>query len=137
MNAVKCKVEEGGAYEIENLLVGFNEGPFKLTSHKYKIGMMHNTRWMKIANNSSIPFNSFDFVSLSSVLGSSIEDKIVGTSYLYHMNLLYISFEFGIVAYIPHFADVIGHMVEKDEIKETEKNGRKCKVIDMTLDDLE
>lgn len=81
MNAVKSKVEKGGVYEIENLLVGFNEGPFNLTSHKHKIGMMHNTRWTKITNSSSIPFNSFDFVSFSSVLGSSVEDKTVGTSF--------------------------------------------------------
>lgn len=112
MNGVKSKVEEGGAYEIENVLVGFNEGPCKLTSHKYKIGMMHNTRWTKIPNSSSIPFNSFEFVSFSSVLGSSVEDKIVGTSYLYFLNHSYNFLEFVFVAYIPHFVDVIGHVVE-------------------------
>jgi len=45
VNSVKSKVEEGGAYEIENVLIGFNEGPFKLTSHKYKIGMMRAWLW--------------------------------------------------------------------------------------------
>jgi len=33
--------------------------------------------------------------------------------------------------------DVIGHVVEKDSVRETEKNGRKSKVIDLTLEDLE
>ena len=33
--------------------------------------------------------------------------------------------------------DVIGHMVEKDSVREIEKNGRKSKVIDLTLEDLE
>jgi len=35
------------------------------------------------------------------------------------------------------FVDVIGHVVEKDSVRETEKNGRKSKVIDLTLEDLE
>jgi len=35
------------------------------------------------------------------------------------------------------FIDVSGHVVEKDVIKETEKNGKKSKVIDITLEDLE
>jgi len=33
--------------------------------------------------------------------------------------------------------DVIGHVAEKDVIKETEKNGKKIKVMDITLEDLE
>jgi hypothetical protein len=35
------------------------------------------------------------------------------------------------------YVDVIGHVVEKDVIKETEKNGKKSKVMDITLEDLE
>lgn len=35
------------------------------------------------------------------------------------------------------YADVIGHIVEKDSIREREKNGRKSRVIDLTLEDLE
>jgi len=33
--------------------------------------------------------------------------------------------------------DVIGHVAEKDVIKETDKNGKKSKVMDITLEDLE
>jgi hypothetical protein len=33
--------------------------------------------------------------------------------------------------------DVIGHIVEKDTIREAEKNGKKHRVIDLTLEDLE
>jgi hypothetical protein len=33
--------------------------------------------------------------------------------------------------------DVIGHVVEKNDIKETEKNGKISKIIDATLEDLE
>jgi len=33
--------------------------------------------------------------------------------------------------------DVIGHVVEKDVMKETEKNGKRSKVMDVMLEDLE
>jgi hypothetical protein len=33
--------------------------------------------------------------------------------------------------------DVIGHVVEKDAMKETEKNGKLSKIMDVTLGDLE
>jgi hypothetical protein len=33
--------------------------------------------------------------------------------------------------------DVIGHVVEKNNMKETEKNGKISKIIDATLEDLE
>jgi len=72
------KVQEGQAYLIENIMVGFNEGPFKLTPHRYKITMMHGSRFTKIADSKKIPLNSFDFVSFPSVLESNVEDKIVG-----------------------------------------------------------
>lgn len=34
-------------------------------------------------------------------------------------------------------ADVIGHVVAKNEIKETSKNGKKSKLIDIVLEDIE
>jgi hypothetical protein len=33
--------------------------------------------------------------------------------------------------------DAIGHVVEKNAVRETEKNGKKSKVLDITLEDLE
>jgi hypothetical protein len=33
--------------------------------------------------------------------------------------------------------DIIGHIVEKDPVKETEKNGKKMRLIDTTLEDAE
>ena len=35
------------------------------------------------------------------------------------------------------FIDVMGHVAEKDVLKDTEKNGKKSKVLDITLEDLE
>ena len=39
--------------------------------------------------------------------------------------------------YALSFVDVIGHVAEKDVVKDTEKNGKWCKVLDITLEDLE
>jgi len=36
-----------------------------------------------------------------------------------------------------YYADVIGHVVEKDALRETEKNGCKSRVVDLTLEYLE
>lgn len=36
-----------------------------------------------------------------------------------------------------YYADVIGHVAERDVLKETEKDGKKRKVLDLTLEDLE
>jgi len=44
---------------------------------------------------------------------------------------------FSILTRICFGVDVIGHIVEKDALRETEKNGRKSRVIDLTLEDLE
>jgi hypothetical protein len=33
--------------------------------------------------------------------------------------------------------DAIGHVVEKNVVRETEKNGKRSKVMDVTLEDLE
>ncbi|KEH37204.1 hypothetical protein MTR_2g435900 [Medicago truncatula] len=72
-------VQEGGTYQLENAIVGFNESPYKFK-----------------------PFNE--------ILSSTVED--VST-------------------------DVIGHVIERGDIRETEKDGRKSRVIDLTLEDLE
>ncbi|AES68351.1 hypothetical protein MTR_3g007260 [Medicago truncatula] len=84
VKSFQAKISERSQYELEQIMIGFNEGPFKLTS--------------------------FDFESFESILASTVEEKIV---------------------------DVIGHIVEKDALRETEKNGWKSRVIDLTLEDLE
>lgn len=72
------KVQEDQTYLIEKIMVGFNEGPFKVTPHKHKITMMHGSKFTKIADSSKIPLNNFDFISFPSVLESFVEDKTVG-----------------------------------------------------------
>jgi len=49
----RAMVEEGGTYQIDNAMVGFNEGQYKLTSHKYKLNMMNNSNFTKIGASES------------------------------------------------------------------------------------
>lgn len=95
--AIKRMVEEGQTYRLENVLVGFNEGPFKLTPHKYKLNMMTTTKFSKVTA-TRVPMNVFEFMQFKDILASHEEEKV---------------------------ADVIGHVVEKGDIRETEKNGKK------------
>jgi hypothetical protein len=42
-----------------------------------------------------------------------------------------------VFAFVYVISDVIGHVIERGDIRETEKDGRKSRVIDLTLEDLE
>lgn len=77
------KIEEGSTYEVENVMVGFNEGAFKLTKHKYKLNLMQLSKFTKI-DAPVIPMNSFDFICFKDILDSSEEDKIIGIFFLPH-----------------------------------------------------
>ncbi|AET01168.2 DUF223 domain protein [Medicago truncatula] len=105
----RSMVQEGGTYQLENAIVGFNESPYKVTSHKHKLSMMHNSTFTKV-HSSAIPINIFEFKLFNEILSSTVEE--VST-------------------------DVIGHVIERGDIRETEKDGRKSRVIDITLEDLE
>ena len=75
-------VEEGGTYKLENVLVGFNEGNYKLLPHKHKLTMMGNSRFTKV-NASNLPRNVFEFMDLKDILISQEEDVVAGVkSYL-------------------------------------------------------
>lgn len=37
VKSFQAKISEGSLYELEQIMIGFNEGPFKLTRHKYKL----------------------------------------------------------------------------------------------------
>ncbi|XP_003598569.3 uncharacterized protein [Medicago truncatula] len=102
-------VQEGGTYQLENAIVGFNESPYKVTSHKHKLSMMHTSTFTKV-HSPAIPMNVFEFKPFNGILSSTVEE--VST-------------------------DVIGHVIERGDIRETEKDGRKSRVIDLTLEDLE
>jgi len=70
-------VEEGGTYQLENAIVDFNEGSYKLTLHKYKLIMLHNSSFTKI-NSPTLPMNVFEFMSFNEILHSTVEDTSTG-----------------------------------------------------------
>jgi len=73
---IKSMVEEGLTYRLEHVMVGFIEGPLKLTPHKYKLNMMRTTKFTKV-NAQKVPKNVFDFMSFKDVLSTPEEDKII------------------------------------------------------------
>ncbi|PNY08292.1 replication factor A protein [Trifolium pratense] len=82
---------------------------FKTTPHMYKLNFTRGTKVFKVKAN-EIPMNLFVFMPFQDILACVKEDRLL---------------------------DVIGHVVEKDVIKEIEKNGKISKVMDTTLEDLE
>ncbi|RHN71733.1 putative nucleic acid-binding protein [Medicago truncatula] len=114
----RSMVQEGGTYQLENAMVGFNESPYKVTSHKHKLSMMHNSNFTKV-HSPAIPMNVFEFKPFNEILSSTVEE--VSTDKTSILNVCY----------------VIGHVIERGDIRETEKDGRKNRVIDLTLEDLE
>lgn len=78
VNTFHNKIHVGSLYEVEQVLVIFNEGPFKTTSHKHKITMMQHSRWKRIQDDLKVPLNSFEFESFDSILQSKVEDKTIG-----------------------------------------------------------
>jgi len=79
---IQRMVEEGETYKLENVMVGFNEGNYKLLPHMYKLNMMGNATFTKV-NASNVPQNVFEFMSFKDILISPEEDVVAGMkSYL-------------------------------------------------------
>jgi hypothetical protein len=74
---IQKMVEEGGTYKLENVMVGFNEGQYKLLPHKHKLSMMNNASFVKV-NAPNIPRNVFEFMTFKDILLSHEEGKVVG-----------------------------------------------------------
>ncbi|GAU42995.1 hypothetical protein TSUD_188690 [Trifolium subterraneum] len=102
-------VEDGSAYVLERFMVAKNDATFRSTPHKHKLNFMRGTKVFKVKA-LEIPPNHFEFMSFHDILASTKDDQ---------------------------FLDVIGHVVKKNVMKETEKNGKISKVMDATLEDLE
>jgi len=71
-------VEEGAAYEVENVLVTRNDPKYGTTLHKFRLNLIDKTRFTKI-DAAKIRDNHFDFVSFAEILESEKEDRIIGT----------------------------------------------------------
>jgi hypothetical protein len=76
---IKSLVEEGAAYEVENLLVTKNELKYPTTQHKFRINLIDRTTFTKI-DAANIPLNHFEFASFGEILDSEREDRIIGHS---------------------------------------------------------
>ncbi|KAK2423169.1 replication protein A 70 kDa DNA-binding subunit [Trifolium repens] len=103
------RIEDGCAYVFEKFMVAKNDVTFRCTSHKYKLNFMRGTKVWKF-HSDEIPNNNFDFMSFQEIISKTNEDQML---------------------------DAIGHVVEKNAVRETEKNGKRSKVMDVTLEDLE
>ncbi|KAK2375007.1 replication protein A 70 kDa DNA-binding subunit [Trifolium repens] len=105
----KDEIREGCTYVFERFMGAKNDVAFRSTLHKHKLNFMRRTKVFRISG-TEIPQNHFDFMPFDEILSKTNEDQLL---------------------------DVIGHVVEKNDIKETEKNGKISKIIDATLEDLE
>ena len=132
----KDQIDEGSDYVIESFMVGSNDHAYKTTNHKYKLNFMGGTKVLRVSF-VNIPSHHFNFVPFLQIVSAPREDRLLGKKF--------ISIQFNQTWYIPicflHitivYLDVIGHVVEKDVIKETEKNEKRSKVLDIMLEDLE
>ncbi|KEH33752.1 DUF223 domain protein [Medicago truncatula] len=106
---IRSLVQDGEAYEIQNVLVAHNEIRYRCTGHRWKLNMIDQTKFTKIDCN-TIPVYHFEFVPFKEILESTKEDRHV---------------------------DVIGRVVERDSLKEKEVLGKKSMVLDITLEDSE
>jgi hypothetical protein len=82
--------------------------------------------------------NHFDFVPFQEILSATNEDQLIGkfdvSISMIHCCRLFVALLFDFCSFI---IDVIGHVVEKNDMKETEKNGKISKLMDAVLEDLE
>lgn len=86
-----------------------NDPKYQVTQHRFKLNHIDKTQFFKI-DARNIPLNHFDFVPFNEILEADRVEKII---------------------------DVIGQVVERDELKEKDVNGRRSKLIDLTLQDSE
>ncbi|KAM7257273.1 hypothetical protein ACFE04_013014 [Oxalis oulophora] len=104
------KIHEGLAvYSIHNLLVASSKSKQKVTRNEYKLCSMKSTV-VTLITGEVITHSIFDFVNFSTILET--DD-------------------------LPHMIDIIGHVVEKTNIIEKEKNGKTFKYASIVIEDLE
>lgn len=74
---IRSLVQDGEAYEIQNVLVAHNEIRYRCTGHRWKLNMIDQTKFTKIDCN-TIPAYHFEFVPFKEILESTKEDRHVG-----------------------------------------------------------
>jgi hypothetical protein len=133
----KAVVQEGSLYDVENVLVTHNDPKYQTTSHRFKLNLMDITKFIKV-DESTIPFNHFDFVSFKDVLGCDREGRCVGWFQNLLLFVYFIPFlgrALTLSFFDTNFTDIIGHVVEKDALKNKDVNEKRSKLLDITLED--
>lgn len=114
-------LNEGSSYLIETFMVAQNDIKYKKTTHKYKLHFMRTTR-LSMINDDDIPLFYFDFSDFPVILSENRSELIVGIPLISIKCLL--------------STDVIGHVVQKDTLKEKEKDGRRSILLEIVLEDI-
>jgi hypothetical protein len=79
---IKAEVQEGSAYEVENVLVMQNDPKYATTKHKYKLNLIDRTSFTKL-DESSIPMNQYDFMPFKDILVADREGQYIGEFIFY------------------------------------------------------
>lgn len=115
---------EGCTYEVENVLVARNDAKIQTTRHRYKLNLLHNTSWKRLDDDAILNYH-FDFANFTEIVESNNEGQYVGkNSHTVLKSTLIVTCVFLWLGIFIFIADVIGHIVEMDEMKDKEVNGR-------------
>ncbi|XP_012856930.1 PREDICTED: uncharacterized protein LOC105976187 [Erythranthe guttata] len=101
-------VKEGNTYVFQNILVVPNDGKYRATRNAHKIIFIKTTRVTncKVEN---IPGITYDFTNFLDIITDGDDTWLI---------------------------DVIGHVIERDEVKDINKSGHSHKILEITLQDL-
>jgi len=102
--------------------------------HRFRLNLIDRTKFIKIEN-SAILSHHFDFVRFKDILESTKEETYLGILVLTYSPCLQYNGAYNnitICLIYLFFTDVIGHVVERDVLKEKDDNGKKSKLIGIT-----
>ncbi|KAL9145534.1 hypothetical protein ABFS82_13G049800 [Erythranthe guttata] len=101
-------LKEGSTYIFQNIMVVPNDPKFRATRHPYKIIFINNTR-VTNCNAQNIPTITYDFTNFVDIINDGDDTWLI---------------------------DIIGHVIERDEVKDVDISGRNHKLLEITLQDL-
>lgn len=130
----ESKLNDGSCYIIQNLVVVKNDSKFRVIDNKYKLHFMSSTKCI-LTQSPAIPINSFNFVDFATIFGGLDDKNLIGLYVLIqHVFVLITSVCLTNCFCDSLTVDVLGHVVKKSDLKETEKSN---KLLDIVLEDLE
>jgi hypothetical protein len=103
-------------------MVAKNGASFRITNHKHKLNFMRGTKVFKV-HADEIPTNHFEFMAFQDILSCDKEDQFLGMHVYFKFSICIPACIAGLSGKL-FFTDVIGHVVERNDVRETEKNGK-------------